>query len=496
MTTATRWILTCLALSIPALEASAGVVKQVVFKSGEDGYNVYRIPTIVQAANGDLLAFAEARSGGDASEIDIVLKRSTDQGATWGDLEIVVENDHYRDWDGLPSTNVTAGNQTPVVDKLDPEHPGRIWMPFTLENNRVFVTYSDDNGKTWNADANGRAREITSDVKLESWDWYATGPVHGIQLTRGESAGRLIIPSDHNASGAWGSHVVYSDDHGLTWKLGAVDTHAPGSEVMPNENVAAQLTDGRVYFNTRTNGTAESNRAVAYSTDGGVTYDSAFAPDNQFTSPVVQNSVVRFRATDQGDAEDILLHSGPANPTARTNMTITISTDESDTWGNTTLIHSGPAAYSDLVNIDDQRFGVLWEAGDSLYDEILFGTIKYDDLNPSDINGIEGDLDQNGVVDSNDLLLFVSNWNPLSNESYFGGTDSYKHGDLNFDGIQDITDAILLRKHLTDAGVSTASLSNLFSPVPEPDSLSIVSLFGLSLFAYSRTADTTRRQPF
>ena len=53
--------------------AHAGVFKRIVFESGTEGYNIYRIPTIVKAANGDLLAFAEARSGGDASEIDIVM---------------------------------------------------------------------------------------------------------------------------------------------------------------------------------------------------------------------------------------------------------------------------------------------------------------------------------------------------------------------------------------------------------------------------------------
>ena len=64
---------------------TAEVSQVTVFKSGVDGYHTYRIPAIVEAANGDLLAFAEGRKngGGDAGDIDIVLKRSNDRGKTW-----------------------------------------------------------------------------------------------------------------------------------------------------------------------------------------------------------------------------------------------------------------------------------------------------------------------------------------------------------------------------------------------------------------------------
>ena len=51
-----------------------------VFKSGEEGYNCYRIPTIIKSQNGALLAFAEGRknSCSDTGDIDLVLKKSLD----------------------------------------------------------------------------------------------------------------------------------------------------------------------------------------------------------------------------------------------------------------------------------------------------------------------------------------------------------------------------------------------------------------------------------
>ena len=51
-----------------------------LFKSGENGYNTFRIPALVVTNEGTVLAFAEGRKNGssDTGDIDIVLKRSTD----------------------------------------------------------------------------------------------------------------------------------------------------------------------------------------------------------------------------------------------------------------------------------------------------------------------------------------------------------------------------------------------------------------------------------
>ncbi|QDS98813.1 sialidase family protein [Adhaeretor mobilis] len=469
-------------------QAYAAITEVNVYTSGTEGYNIFRIPTIVKAANGDLLAFAEARSGGDASSIDIVVKRSVDSGATWGGLNVVMDNADFEQY--FPSGNipeVTVGNQSPVVDLLDPVHPGRIWMPFTLENDRVFVTYSDDNGASWAPQA-----EITSTAKDPSWGWYATGPVHGIQLERGDNAGRLIIPSDHSLSGvaSSGAHVLYSDDHGQSWQLGAVETGiTASSNTSPNENVAVELVDGRVYFNARDRNSANpGTRSVTYSSDGGLTYDGRFKHETGITSPVVQNSALRFRAVDQGDDQNIILYSGPSHPSKRVDLTIRASLDESANWTQETIIHSGPAAYSDLVKLNQDQFGVLFEAGDSLYDEILFATVDYSDLNPSVWNGIQGDVNQSGALDAADLPYFVSVWNPAPGVTYEGQEVSYLHGDLNFNGHNDLEDVFLMRQALLAAGIPPRALGALLQ-VPEPSAG-----ISLGIFLFSITASLSRRR--
>ena len=60
-------------------------VETDVYVAGQDGYHTFRIPSVILTTKGTLLAFAEARRAGrsDAGDIDLVVKRSTDGGATW-----------------------------------------------------------------------------------------------------------------------------------------------------------------------------------------------------------------------------------------------------------------------------------------------------------------------------------------------------------------------------------------------------------------------------
>src|SRR5882672_10992580 len=80
------------------VRAAAGVEQVDVYVSGQDGYHTYRIPAVIHAKNGDLLAFAEGRKngGGDAGDIDLLVKRSTDGGRTWGAQQLI--------WDDVDNT--------------------------------------------------------------------------------------------------------------------------------------------------------------------------------------------------------------------------------------------------------------------------------------------------------------------------------------------------------------------------------------------------------
>ena len=390
--------LNCVLLLLCLCASSSALAQSVpVFEAGQEGYNVYRIPALIKAANGDLLAFCEARTGGDASEIDLVMKRSTDHGKSWGALQVVQDSNDFRSLFGENAPPITVGNPAPVVDLLDEQHPGRIWMPFTLENDRVFVISSDDHGATWSS-----RREITRDVKLPEWGWYATGPVHSIQLVRGKYRGRLVIPADHRLGkpgedrGVNGAQAIISDDHGATWKLGAIDnTYDDGLNA--NETTVVELNDGRLYFNTRDqNGPAPGTRGSAISKDGGESFvtdataaQSVFAPvGDVLDPPVVQCAVLRVQSTLNGDPQNLLVFSGPDEngPTGRgrSDLRLRFSTDETASWQDGPLLHTGPAAYSDLTMTQSGELGVIFECGDATgknaYQRISFVSVPLEDI--------------------------------------------------------------------------------------------------------------------
>ncbi len=69
-----------------------------LFESGTDGYNTFRIPAMTTTPNGTILAFAEGRKQGssDTGDIDLVLKRSEDNGRTWSKLSIIWDDGNIR----------------------------------------------------------------------------------------------------------------------------------------------------------------------------------------------------------------------------------------------------------------------------------------------------------------------------------------------------------------------------------------------------------------
>jgi sialidase-1 len=326
-----------------------------VFVSGTGGYHTFRIPAAVTTTRGTVLAFCEGRRSGrgDAGDIDLVLKRSTDGGLTWSPLQTV--------WDDGPNT---CGNPCPVVDRT----MGTVWLLLTWnrgddpeskiiaqesqDTRRVFVSHSTDDGVTW-----ARPQEITGATKLSHWTWYATGPGAGIQIEHGPHRGRLVVPCDHIEAGTrrYFSHVIYSDDHGQHWKLG-------GSSPLPqvNECEVAELTGSRLLLNMRNYDRRQLTRQVALSDDGGLTWTDQ-RHDPALLEPICQASLRRFTWASDGQPS-VLLFSNPAS-TNRENLTIRASYDEGQSWPVSQVLHPGPAAYSCLVILPDRHIGCLYERG-------------------------------------------------------------------------------------------------------------------------------------
>lgn len=336
-----------------------------IFKSGTAGYKTFRIPAIVTTNDGRLLAFAEGRVNGssDTGDIDLVMKQSDDGGNTWSSLKVI--------WDD--NKNV-CGNPAPVVDRktgeihllmtwnLGNDHERGIISGKSKDTRRVFVTTSSTNGDEWT-----RPREITATTKLDNWNWYATGPCHGIQLEHGENKGRMVVPCDHIEVGTrkYFSHVIYSDDHGKSWKLGGT---TPQDKV--NECTVAELPDGKLLLNMRNYDRTQKSRKICWSNNGGESWINMMS-DTALIEPICQASMLFSKEKGK------LFFLNPASTTSRTNMTLKSSVDNGQTWQEERVLYSGAAAYSDLTLTDKNTLGCLYEAGKfSPYEGIVFTKIN------------------------------------------------------------------------------------------------------------------------
>ena len=370
------------ALVVPAPPAAqAAVTQTVLFDKGDAGYGCYRIPAIVKTKAGTLLAFAEARRAwcADSQEIDLVMRRSEDDGRTWSATQTVLSGT-----DTDPNAVATRGNPAPIVDY----ETGRIVLLSTMDPGTTsrprtpYVQFSDDDGKTWST-----ARNIGDQIDDPAWGWYATGPVHGIQLTRGTHAGRLVAGTNYdNGAGQNAGQLVYSDDHGVTWHKGATDLR---SDATPQEISVVEKVDGGVYAGARNNaGTSGASRMAAVSNDGGQTFSAPFTTIAGLTTPVVQGSLQRLRAVDRGDKYNRILFAAPADPDRRRYMTIRSSFDEGKTWQTVaegTRITSDWSGYSDLAVLDTGEIGLLYEGGSvDARDQIRFARFTENDIGHPD----------------------------------------------------------------------------------------------------------------
>lgn len=370
-------------LAAGSMAAAEAFISHVdVFRAGDDGYNTYRIPAIVTAPDGSLLAFAEGRKenqtdpgGGD---IDLVLKRSADRGATWSALQIV-DN---------PGEKWGASNPTPVVDRVT----GRVWIAFNrwepghgtysarpgTMNNQTWVRWSGDNGRTWSA-----ARDITRLARdYENWGAMFLGPGGAIQ-TR---TGRLILPAAmcpdtcrvmaaagnfRGGISTLRAYAIYSDDHGETWSRGAL------LQAFTDENQLVELSDGAIMIDARQWG--GDSRWVAVSADGGKTWGQP-RPGQQVTP--VATSIERFTPGRDGRGRSRILWTGPAGA-SRSRLVVRVSYDEGQTFVNERQIYGGLAAYSDLAIVDDGSAAVLWEKGISrLSQSITFTRFNVEYVEP------------------------------------------------------------------------------------------------------------------
>ena len=327
------------------------------YVSGKEGYHTYRIPALVRLPepDGNLLLFAEGRrlSSSDHGWNDIVVKRSSDNGQTWGPMEKVYG-------ESTDNKSVCIGNPAPIGRK-----DGTVVLVACRDNSDVLVIHSNPLATSW-----GNATYITPQVKAPAWTWVATGPPQGLELP----SGRLLVAADHiGKGGVWGSHAMFSDDGGVSWQISS----SSGAAGRPGKNWSGPLTNGNecqvavapnhsLIMNMRTK---TGVRQFSWSLDGKgeewtAPTTAPFDFAGKYAGGGTEGSTVRIPNT------DTLLFSTPFSQTSRANLTIFSSTNSGATWEFVQQVDAGSSAYSALIDLNATHFGVAWESDD-------YGTIKF-----------------------------------------------------------------------------------------------------------------------
>jgi sialidase-1 len=320
-----------------------------LFKPGDTGSKNFRIPTLVCTTKGTLIALADRRptSGRDLpADIDLAIRRSTDNGKTWTPIEVIID---------LPAPD-GASDAAMLVDR----QTGRVWVAYTVGYNagiaqakkgltgRTAVShmiFSDDEGVTWSKPIN-----VGLQVKDPEFKWMGFGPGAGASM----ADGTLSFSCYANKDGVPDlfSFAIISDDHGKTWRRTATYT------TFTCESQMVALSDGRWMACARDRKRGGS-RMVAYSSDRGKTW-SKMAPEPQLPCPQCQAGLIRI--THPKAPKGLLIYTGPqGKATGRTNGMVRISDDDGKTWRFNRLLVAGSFAYSTPALLSDGRLGVIYE---------------------------------------------------------------------------------------------------------------------------------------
>jgi len=345
-------------LTMPAIAAEKAVEGPIDPFRGEAKFEIHqlftggvsgkrgrgRLPNVVVATDGTVLATHGATGGGgDWWGKGVQVRRSKDGGKTWSE-PITIANPGWQG--GGLTVDETTGNILAFVEDK--------YVGFNL-GTKLTIYRSTDHGLTWQAQAGTVVhKDKNGNVPAMSM------AEHGITLRHGKHKGRLLRPSRWYAGGdrrsEWHkmyTNAIYSDDGGKTWK-----TSDPFPAMGTGEGTVAELSDGRIYYNTRRHwdppgSTYDPNRRwEAWSDDGGQTWkDLAISkglPDGSLGkgSNGCHAGLVRLPVR----GRDIILYSNCDTPTRqRKNVSVWASFDGAKTWPIKRSVYSGPSAYSSLA---------------------------------------------------------------------------------------------------------------------------------------------------
>ncbi|MBQ6063739.1 MAG: exo-alpha-sialidase [Prevotella sp.] len=326
-------------------------VQKFLFLPTVDG-DYCRIPALITADDGSIVAACDKRYGNSSDlgshKIDVILRRSTDGGQTWSNVQTIAAGDG--------STEAAYGYGDPSFVK---GADGKLFCLFAAGSKgfgnglkHIGMTTSTDNGATWSdvVDITTRSGQWTNNSGYE--DFFVTS---GKGLYTSDGVMMFLLDVDRSAEK---NFVLYSTDEGNTWYVDA-NVVATGA----NEAKLVELEPGKLLSSTRAYYARIFNEGTyTKNADGTCTFtwgtqrtESALTQNGSGNN---QDVVVYDRNTD--NSAKILLHtitSGYGHKTLKLFMSI----DQGSSWNEVMQVQPGGSRYAVTTVLSDGDLGILFE---------------------------------------------------------------------------------------------------------------------------------------
>ena len=343
----------------------------ILFASTRTPTQHYRIPAIIVADNGNIIAISDNRytTGGDIGAVkgllDVVYRVSKDGGYTWSDEKIMGNKSTSHDYDKALNKGDALVFKANDGDLVCMAVSGGGFANATVSTpSRMVRSVSTDNGENW---SNWEEVGITliQDIKTKHGKPKAfASSGRGLTLKDGTFVAAM---SAQNTAGSTIIIYTYSKNKGQTWEYGSAIENSGGNGVINEPKVIAELDDEKLLMSVRnasgggsqTAFTQTKNRMYAISTSTGAncTWPTSLSAWNFRCGNVDAEGVVWTRKSAGHDITRIIHIQG--GPNYRRGLILYVSEDQGKNFPKKFVIT--PDTFADK---DKTAYSSLDVAGD------------------------------------------------------------------------------------------------------------------------------------